>query len=783
MEAARTVAPLFTDVSKTASRQVDCAPQREANPRWQAMAMGVQPKLAVSSPSDPDEHEADRVADAVMQDADVPRIQQLPRRVARKCAACASGGPLCPKCEEEERLQRKHSGTGAAEVDDDFNVHLAGGFALSANDRQFYESRMGHDFGDVRIHADAAASESTRAVGARAYTLGNHIAFAAGEFDTSSASGRHLLGHELTHVVQQRGGGQSIQRSPGAHQAEIERSRTSPGRFVAVSSPPPPHLSLYNFAIDDATLKGVHQELLEELADVANEGQIWNISIVGHADSTGDDLINGPLSNDRAMTVEEFLYQSGVTVAGVDSQGSNSPVASNASEAGRSRNRRVDIFFEMAIDPPPPGHHEPSGTEEPPNGGGGGGGGWDWPDLPSLPCLDSFGHALLCGTGIFCMLNSEICLSPLIPSLPWPDLPDWPWDDDPDEPDDPDELQCGDPQLPLTHVDFIPPGGDRGNRVEARPLTRCEGNTHGSQPDIPALFPTLWQCIVDQDGPYRWVHAHLLHGETSSSGPRNLHGPGDDVRNIIFADRSINGRMSSRVEQAAIHRVWDNNEVLWYDVQVNHFTGPYPRPFFAESVDMAFGTHDPLTGLDSPALVTEHITSGTGFQPPHCDDPNGPTDQDDTPGPTDTPSDEPPIIAGPTIGPADGPMPAPSPDAACGNLSCAAFDYYRDSIGHFRGGVYIVTADEQIIREMVRLESAFLRRTEFASEYTLLHLEALGEGIEGPMYEQNHRIVLDGRVRHRARLRVFQFLIDHDPTFSLGGTMTAADYANSDLAD
>ena len=65
-----------------------------------------------------------------------------------------------------------------------------------------FESAMGADLGSVRIHAD---SELAPEIGAQAFTLGNDVHFAPGTYDPGSASGQHLIAHELTHVVQQTG--------------------------------------------------------------------------------------------------------------------------------------------------------------------------------------------------------------------------------------------------------------------------------------------------------------------------------------------------------------------------------------------------------------------------------------------------------------------------------------------------------------------------------------------------------------------------------------------------
>jgi uncharacterized protein DUF4157 len=68
------------------------------------------------------------------------------------------------------------------------------------------EARLGSDFSDVRVHDDAAAHRSARALSADAFTAGSHIVFGRGHYDDATVSGRTLLAHELTHVVQQRRG-------------------------------------------------------------------------------------------------------------------------------------------------------------------------------------------------------------------------------------------------------------------------------------------------------------------------------------------------------------------------------------------------------------------------------------------------------------------------------------------------------------------------------------------------------------------------------------------------
>jgi hypothetical protein len=85
-------------------------------------------------------------------------------------------------------------------------VSSGGGSPLDTETRTDMESRFGHDFGDVRVHTDGAAHESAKSVNAQAYTVGSNVVFQRDKYDPASDSGKHMLAHELTHVVQQRSG-------------------------------------------------------------------------------------------------------------------------------------------------------------------------------------------------------------------------------------------------------------------------------------------------------------------------------------------------------------------------------------------------------------------------------------------------------------------------------------------------------------------------------------------------------------------------------------------------
>jgi hypothetical protein len=122
---------------------------------------------------------------------------------------CACGGAVGPtgECEScrRKRLQRQAASAGPAVAPPVVHdVLRSTGAPLDAGTRSEMEPRFGHSFADVRVHADARAGESARAVGAHAYAVGRDVVFGAGRYAPGSAEGRRLIAHELAHVVQQR---------------------------------------------------------------------------------------------------------------------------------------------------------------------------------------------------------------------------------------------------------------------------------------------------------------------------------------------------------------------------------------------------------------------------------------------------------------------------------------------------------------------------------------------------------------------------------------------------
>jgi Domain of unknown function (DUF4157) len=125
-------------------------------------------------------------------------------------------------------------------------VSGGGGAPLENDTRGFMESRLGADFGDVRVHTDGRASDSARAVQAHAYTVGNDVVFQSGQYAPDSDSGKRTLAHELTHVVQQRSGpvegteaagGIKISDPSDRFEQAAERSADQVMSSTAVASP------------------------------------------------------------------------------------------------------------------------------------------------------------------------------------------------------------------------------------------------------------------------------------------------------------------------------------------------------------------------------------------------------------------------------------------------------------------------------------------------------------------------------------------------------------------
>lgn len=158
----------------------------------------------------------------------------------RKCA-CGDHTLTAGACEEcakkKQTLQRTSTSPQGVETEGEsqvpFIIHevmRSPGQSLDAATRALFEPRFRHDFSQVRVHTDAKAAESARAVNALAYTVGRDVVFGSGQYVPETNDGRRLLAHELTHVVQQGGNTQALQQDSklgeenDRYEQEAERS-------------------------------------------------------------------------------------------------------------------------------------------------------------------------------------------------------------------------------------------------------------------------------------------------------------------------------------------------------------------------------------------------------------------------------------------------------------------------------------------------------------------------------------------------------------------------------
>jgi len=252
-------------------------------PKQDPVSAFLQAKLTVNAPGDAYEKEADSVADRIMQmpESDSQRRQhansgELNARSTNELqTASLQRDELDDEDVQTQRLQRDELDDDEDvqtqrlqrdELDDDEDVqtqrlqrdksdddddavqtkatadnaprqmsmgfesrlrHLksSGGSPLAPSLQQFMEQRFGHSFSHVRVHTNVAAASLAQQAQARAFTVGRHLVFNKAQYQPNTDRGRRLIAHELTHVLQQKGGLHSVQRE--IFSPEQERTSTS----------------------------------------------------------------------------------------------------------------------------------------------------------------------------------------------------------------------------------------------------------------------------------------------------------------------------------------------------------------------------------------------------------------------------------------------------------------------------------------------------------------------------------------------------------------------------
>ena len=310
------------------------------------------------------------------------------------------------------------------------------GEALDAATRAALEPRFGHDFSRIKVHTDAKAADSARQVNALAYTVGEDVVFARGQYQPGSSQGQRLIAHELTHTIQQAGGtslrgaGPSESRLEGEAQA-VSRAALD-GQEVSVAARAPMGLSrqpapgaapdvitgatpaavvatdpdtIDGFATGStvispanrAKLQGIAGRIQASLRDHANS----MVRVVGHTDAQGMEGDNFKLGMRRAEATRDALAGMGVPreKMQIESKGQMEPV-DESPQKDNPRNRRVEVKYAAPAAPMAPA--APAAPAAPQQ--------MD-PHPPAEPQKQ---------TVDWCQLHPELCIHPQIAPLPKP---------------------------------------------------------------------------------------------------------------------------------------------------------------------------------------------------------------------------------------------------------------------------------------------------------------------------------------------------------------------------
>lgn len=186
-------------------------------------------------------------------------------------------GSNCDDCAKKKSLlQRKAAyGIESSEAPSVVNEVLRStGQPLDAATRAFMAPRFGHDFSRVRVHTDGRSDDAAHAINAKAFTLGQNIVFAAGQYQPHSPLGINLLAHELTHTIQQRDfANVAASAIPlGAHDSREEREADSTAETLGLSAPRTTIAPLIQRKTwDDLPIYEERPDIIKQTAEEADE--------------------------------------------------------------------------------------------------------------------------------------------------------------------------------------------------------------------------------------------------------------------------------------------------------------------------------------------------------------------------------------------------------------------------------------------------------------------------------------------------------------------------------
>ncbi len=361
----------------------------------------IRAKLSVSQPNDPEEQEADSVADRIMRSA-------AGAAVAAHCT-CAAGGEMCEECQQQQAgtVARKATAAGISATPHKAieQVLRSPGRPLDLATRAFFEPRFGRDFSNVLVHTGEEAHRAAAGIRAHAFTLGQEIYFASGQYSPESDAGRNLLAHELTHTIQQQPA-ESVLGAAAAHEKPIAQSSpgtlqrsVEPGEFeqpgdlsaglgesvsagmttpvpapetclppkgmlcLPATTPPGAVTNTLTFPQGSATLNSLQKaEIDSAAASWHAAGGSAMVRVDGYASAEGECLYNWDLSCRRVQAVVAELETPIDHSAGVPASSIDLFAHGETAEFGPALapNRKVTISIPTAPPPPPPAPPAPT---------------------------------------------------------------------------------------------------------------------------------------------------------------------------------------------------------------------------------------------------------------------------------------------------------------------------------------------------------------------------------------------------------------------------------------
>lgn len=240
---------------------------------------------------------------------------------------------------------------------------LGEGQRLPDSVRAEFESRLGRDLSDVRVHTGVASDAAARAFHALAFTMGRDIVFRAGQYTPATWQGQKLLAHELGHAMQQSTPNFAAATRPASSPAIMRATATGEPEALRLSASEIPnpvvlrsegstYATVY-FGQNNFLLEAAGFELLEKLSEELRYIPNPIIQVDGHASAEGTEEYNRELSEKRrqlAIAALRSKLAGKATFTGRAYGESKPAVAETAKtaeelERQRTQNRRVEILM------------------------------------------------------------------------------------------------------------------------------------------------------------------------------------------------------------------------------------------------------------------------------------------------------------------------------------------------------------------------------------------------------------------------------------------------------